>query len=100
MNATFKSAASHTSGVLSVTSGGTIVAQINLVGYYITSNCQIIADSNGHVEIIDPAAPDSYAVKAALFGNYIAAFTAGGIAGGALISAPTEAHTLAPPHHA
>lgn len=100
VSASFKSAPSHTSGVLTVTSGGTTVAQINLVGHYITSNFHIIADSNGHVEITDPAAPNPYAAKAALFGTYIAGFTAGGIAGGALISAPTEAHVLAPLHHA
>lgn len=43
-----------TSGVLTVTSGATVVAEINMVGNYTTSSFKLGADSNGHVEIADP----------------------------------------------
>jgi hypothetical protein len=55
----YVSAASHTSGTLLVTSGGTqVVAAINLVGAYTSANFSAKADSNGNVEIVDPAVPN------------------------------------------
>ena len=43
-----------TSGVLTVTSGATVVAKINMVGNYTTSSFKLGADSSGHVQITDP----------------------------------------------
>ena len=54
----YVSAASHTSGTLRVTSGGTQVAAINLVGAYTSANFSAKADGNGNVEIVDPAVPN------------------------------------------
>jgi hypothetical protein len=45
----------NTSGVLTVTSGGTVVAKINMVGNYTASSFNLGADSSGHVEITDPS---------------------------------------------
>jgi hypothetical protein len=44
-----------TSGVLTVTSGTTVVAKINMVGNYTTTNFQLSADSSGYVQITDPS---------------------------------------------
>jgi fibronectin-binding autotransporter adhesin len=43
-----------TSGVLTVTSGATVVAKIAMVGNYTTSSFKLGADSSGHVQITDP----------------------------------------------
>ena len=43
-----------TSGVLTVTSGTTTVAKINMIGNYTTANFNLSADSSGHVQITDP----------------------------------------------
>jgi hypothetical protein len=47
------SSSTASSGVLSVTSGGTanVVAAIDLIGHYVTSNFHIIAGPGGTVEI-------------------------------------------------
>jgi hypothetical protein len=50
----YVSAASHTSGTLFVSSGGTVVAAINMIGAYTSANFSTKADSNGNVEIFDP----------------------------------------------
>ena len=44
-----------TSGVLTVSSGGTTVAEINLVGTYMTSNFHITSGIGGTVKITDPS---------------------------------------------
>jgi hypothetical protein len=49
----FTSAASHTSGTLTVTDG-THSASVTLVGKYVTSNFGKVNDGSGHLEIIDP----------------------------------------------
>ena len=54
----YGSAASHTSGTLFVSSGGTLVAEINIIGAYTSANFSAKADSNGNVEITDPAVPN------------------------------------------
>ena len=41
-------------GVLTISSGGQIVAKIHMVGDYTTANFTLSADSSGHVEITDP----------------------------------------------
>jgi hypothetical protein len=41
-------------GVLTVTSGGQIVAKIHMVGDYNTGNFALSADKSGHVQITDP----------------------------------------------
>ena len=43
-------------GVLTVTSGGQIVAKIHMVGDYNTADFTLTADSSGHVRITDPPA--------------------------------------------
>jgi hypothetical protein len=48
--------------VLKVESGG--VAAINMVGAYTAKNFSVTADSNGHVEIVDPAVPNGGSVAA------------------------------------
>jgi hypothetical protein len=40
--------------VLTVTSGGQIVAKIHMLGDYTTANFTLAADSSGHVQITDP----------------------------------------------
>lgn len=48
---------SKTSGTLEITSGGSsVVAEVTLVGKYVTSDFQISAGISGSVEITDPAA--------------------------------------------
>jgi hypothetical protein len=54
----YSSAASHTSGTLFVSSGGAVVAQINMIGNYTSANFSTRADSDGSVEIVDPAVPN------------------------------------------
>jgi hypothetical protein len=49
----FTSAASHTSGTLTVTDGAHS-ASVTLVGKYVTSNFGKVNDGSGHLEIIDP----------------------------------------------
>jgi hypothetical protein len=47
--------ASNASGTLMVSSGGTVVADITLVGKYVTSNFHISSGAGGTVEITDPS---------------------------------------------
>ena len=47
--------ASNTSGTLMVTSGGTEVADISLVGAYVTGNFHVSSGAGGTVEITDPS---------------------------------------------
>ena len=73
--------AGNTSGTLIVTSGATIVAEITLVGTYVTSNFHLGTGTGSSVKITDPAMPSDGGVVAnvALFGNYIAgSFAANG----------------------
>ncbi len=91
-------------GVLTVSSGGNIVAEINFVGSYTSANFHLAAGSDGKVKITDPLAAEQHATlgyadnhgwscgalpdghAAALLGNAIAAsfVTAAGSHGGAL----------------
>jgi hypothetical protein len=41
-------------GLLTVLSGGQIVAKIHMVGDYTTANFTLNADSSGHLQITDP----------------------------------------------
>ena len=41
-----------------MSSGGAVVAQINMIGNYTSANFSAKADGNGNVEIIDPAVPN------------------------------------------
>jgi trimeric autotransporter adhesin len=50
------------SGTLFVSSGGAVVAQINMIGSYTSANFSIKADSNGNVEIVDPTVPNGASV--------------------------------------
>jgi hypothetical protein len=53
------------SGTLFVSSGGAVVAQINMIGSYTSANFSIKADSNGNVEIVDPTDGGSVAPEPA-----------------------------------
>jgi hypothetical protein len=53
------------SGTLFVSSGGTPVAQINMIGTYTSTNFSARDDGNGHVEIFDPVVPNGGSVEKA-----------------------------------
>ncbi len=94
----YASAASHTSGTLTVSSGGTVVAKIDLIGTYSSGNFQIGSGAGGTVEITDPAVVNGgevHSANIALFGSYIAGFAAGG-RGGFVVSHGLEIE-LPPP---
>jgi hypothetical protein len=55
VSANFVSAASHTSGALMVSSGGQLVASIDLIGVYSAGNFTMTSGAGGTVEIVDPA---------------------------------------------
>src|SRR6185437_2516304 len=59
----YVSAPSHTSGTLFVSSGGAVVAAINMVGAYSSANFSALADSNGKVKIVDPTVPNGGSVS-------------------------------------
>jgi hypothetical protein len=103
-------------GVLTVSSGGHMVASIAMVGKYTTANFLLGSDSGGHLEITDPpgAAPqpggtpwlagDGQGANVALLANYMAASfiaAAGGHDGTSIADAPQAASPpllLAQPH--
>ena len=55
------------SGTLFVSSGGAVVAEINMIGSYTSANFSIKADSNGNVEIVDPTVPNGGSVARETF---------------------------------
>jgi hypothetical protein len=57
-------ASSGGSGMLSVNSSGTTVAQIDMIGTYTSANFSARDDGNGHVEIFDPTVPNGGSVVA------------------------------------
>ena len=59
----YVSAPSHTSGTLFVSSGGTAVAQINMIGAYTSANFSAKADCAGNVEIVDPTVVNGGSVE-------------------------------------
>ena len=76
--------AGNTSGTLTVSSGGTLVATIDLIGTYSSGNFHISSGAGGTVEITDPAVPNGgevHSANIALFGSYIASFAGGGHGG-------------------
>jgi autotransporter passenger strand-loop-strand repeat protein len=54
VSVSFMSAASHTSGALMVSSGGQLVANIDLIGVYSTGDFRLSSGVSGTVEISDP----------------------------------------------
>ena len=50
----FVSAASHTSGALMVSSGGQLVASIDLIGVYSTGDLRVVSGVSATVKILDP----------------------------------------------
>ena len=77
---------SFSSGTLTVSSGATVVAEINFAGSYATSNFHFTSGSGGSVEITDPGNDHrhhnvGHTADLALLGNYIASFAAGGYGG-------------------
>ena len=75
---------SNTSGTLTVSSGGTLVATIDLIGTYSSGNFHITSGAGGTVEITDPAVVNGgevHSANIALFGSYIASFAGGGHGG-------------------
>ena len=95
VSATYASATATfvASGTLTVSSGGTIVAEIGLIGHYTTANFELGEDSSGNVTITDPpvAAGGGPSANLALFGSHIAAsFVTGGGTIGAGPAQPPE----------
>jgi hypothetical protein len=54
VSVSFASAASHTSGALMVSSGGQLVASVNLIGVYSTGDFRVSSGVGGTVKISDP----------------------------------------------
>jgi autotransporter passenger strand-loop-strand repeat protein len=88
------------SGVLTVTSGGSanVVAVIDFVGHYVTSNFHITSGASGTVAIFDPPlavqqpAANFISANLALFANYLAAsFPTVGHHGSGLIADVSQA---------
>jgi hypothetical protein len=99
------SSSTANSGVLTVTSGGSanVVAVIDFIGHYVTSNFHITSGAVGTVEIFDPplaGVPPAATVPSAnlaLFANYLAAsFPAAVGQGGTLITEALEQAGLQP----
>ena len=99
-----------TSGTLTVSSGGTAVAEIKLDGHYTFANFVLGAVASGtyagDVEIVDPPAAPANGTSAnlALFGNYIATsfVTKTDINGGSVVTDTVQGNDpphLANPHH-
>ena len=89
------SSSTASSGVLTVTSGGSanVVAVIDFIGHYVTSNFHVTSGAGGTVEIFDPPlageppAATVHSANLALFANYLAAsFPAAVGYGGVLIT--------------
>ncbi len=85
--------------MLTVSSGGKVVASIDLVGSYVTSNYLIRSGAQGSVEIIDPpvVAGGVQSANVALLGNYIATSfvtTAGGHGAVVMDESPTASQQL------
>ena len=99
--------ASKGSGVLTVTSSGTVVATIDFVGAYTSGNFHLTSGAGGSGTIItDPAVPNGgevHSANIALFGNYMAAsfVSAAGGHGSTVHQSPqaNEQSHLAYPHH-
>ena len=89
-----------TSGVLTVSSGGTVVAAIDFAGSYASGNFHFVSGADGNVQITDPAIVNGgtvHSANIALFGNYMAGFVTevGGNGGAVTIhSASAEQHSL------
>ncbi len=78
---------SSDSGVLTVSSGGSAVASIDLVGRYTSASFHISAGTGESVEIIDPPVVAGGFASIALFTNYMASmFATSAVHGGALSS--------------
>ena len=110
------------SGTLTVTSGGTVVAKIAFAGKYVASDFHVTSDGTGHVLITDPGVPFGggatlgfaadgnqhggtlpitlgTAATAALFGHYIAgSLLAGTRAYGCGLAVEAAASAGQPPH--
>jgi hypothetical protein len=85
------------SGVLTVSSGGGVVATISMIGAYVTSNFHLGNATDGSVLITDPPVAVQSA-NAALLGNYVAASfvsAAGGI-GGVVLTEPAQTANVQP----
>jgi hypothetical protein len=93
---------SNTSGTLTVSSGGTLVASIQFVGAYSSGNFKIVGGSGGTVEITDPAVVNGGVANIALLGNYMAAtFVTGADGhGGTLVTQEPDSQppSLSHPH--
>ena len=89
-----------TSGMLTVSSGGVVVAAIDFAGSYTSGNFHFVSGADGNVQITDPAVINGggvHSANIALFGNYMAAFVTevGGNGGAVAIhSASAEQHSL------
>jgi hypothetical protein len=96
---------SSNSGVLTVSSGGSAVASIDLVGHYTSASFHISSGAGGSVEIIDPSIVGGglQSANIALLGNYMAAsfVIAAGGHGGTFVTEQPQTQQLMlthPPH--
>jgi hypothetical protein len=65
ITSSYVSASGNTSGTLFISSGGTLVAAIKMVGHYSAADFHITAGTNGTVEVTDPTVPNGGSVEAA-----------------------------------
>ena len=63
---------SLTEGILTVLSGGTAIANLDLVGNYTNAHFNLSADSNGDVVITDPPINGGTVTNGTLLGSYMA----------------------------
>jgi hypothetical protein len=100
------SSSTASSGVLTVTSGGSanVVAVIDFVGHYVTSNLHVVSGAGGNVAIFDPptmtqqTASNVCSANLALFANDLAASFPTVIAhGGTLLTDALEQAGMQPP---
>ncbi len=102
--ATYSANSSNTSGVLTVSSGGKAVTEINFVGAYVTSDFHLSAGISGTVAITDPPVVGGGVQSAniALLGNYMASMFATSAFNGGSVTSDTQTpqHTLLTHPHA
>ncbi len=81
---------SSDSGVLTVSSGGSAVASIYLVGHYTSASFHISSGTGGSLEIIDPPVVGGGFANIALLGNYMASMFATSAVHGSALTTETQ----------
>lgn len=90
-----KANAANTSGTLTVSSGATIVAEINFAGTYTAANFHLSSGAGDTVEITDP--PVTSGANVALFASHIAGSFVPAAPGQCSVSALVETSQTVPP---